>query len=89
MSANIEKTLETLVDKHSMRVVLDTLVAICHGKAEHLLANWRGWGTAQARDWSGFALKLDNVAGYLRPDCNPDGCKVPQPRQEPAREEGR
>lgn len=78
-TTSLEETLERMVDERSMRVVLDTLVEICHGKAEHILANWGR--VAQARDWKNFAFKLDDVSSYLSPNSNPDGCKVPRKPQ--------
>lgn len=51
--------LEAMVDRNSIRDVVNALAEICSAKAEHLRANWQD--TAGARAWERWALALDNV----------------------------
>lgn len=55
--------LEGLVDKHGLSAVIDALIDICHGKAEHLESNWQD--THAAKEWTKAAKKLDRVTVLL------------------------
>lgn len=54
-------TLEQLVDRHGLQHVLDTLGAICEGKAEHLRTNWQA--VSAGDNWTRAARAVELCAG--------------------------
>jgi hypothetical protein len=60
LEREFERELENLVDKTSLKRVLDTLASVCNGKAEHLEANWQD--TYAAKVWARMARKLNGLA---------------------------
>ena len=65
VNAELEYTLEDLLDKHGLRLVLSSLENVCHEKAEHIQTNWQDkllaakWTKAAKR--IGRALNFDMV----------------------------
>ena len=57
---DIEEKLEALVDKSSVNYVLNNLVQICWGKADHLDTNWQDHNAAIR--WKKLAIKLEAFA---------------------------
>lgn len=55
----LEDAVETLIDKHGMSVVLETIEAICHGKAQHLDENWQD--REGSRCWTRMAKAIDKA----------------------------
>lgn len=55
--AELEKTLEKLIDQTSLTDVLHALADICHAKAEHIAANWQDRSLAE--DWQELAAEID------------------------------
>jgi hypothetical protein len=51
------EALEALVDKYDLKNVLNALVEICHGKAEHLAANWQD--PVSAKLWTDAGRRID------------------------------
>ena len=60
---SIADNLEALVDKADLSTVLETLVDICNGKAEHLRTNWQDENEAKA--WDKDAATIDKVLGKI------------------------
>lgn len=58
--------LEQMVDRFSVRQVVDMLSEICAEKAEHIRVNWQDFSLA-AR-WQAKAAKLDRVSNSLKKD---------------------
>jgi hypothetical protein len=52
--------IEQLVDVHTLRVLVDALVDICHAKAEHLQSNWQD--KVAARSWERDAKMLARLS---------------------------
>jgi len=52
--------LERLVDRHGMNNVLDALVQICAGKAEHVAAMWQDG--PRAKQWDRVAGKISGAS---------------------------
>ena len=63
MSVHSVDQLETLIDAHGLRNVLESLAIICYGKAEHLRANWQD--DVAARVWESDARKIDKCAARV------------------------
>lgn len=59
MSKDAKIMLESLVDEDSLSDVLNVLVNICEGKAEHLRSNWQD--EAAAKLWHKDAVIIDNI----------------------------
>lgn len=60
---NLERDLETLVDKHGLKMVVDRLASVCWEKAQHVEENW---GDKQlAKDWRVAASRIDNAGSRL------------------------
>jgi hypothetical protein len=55
--------LENMVDQYGLGNVLEALVTICHGKAEHLRSNWQDPNTA--RVWERAARLIETPAGKV------------------------
>lgn len=53
---NVEDILEAMIDKHSLKEVVDFLVCVCAKKSAHLRENWGD--DIQAGDWSRAAHAL-------------------------------
>jgi hypothetical protein len=60
---DLERSLEELVDKHGLTMVIDVLVNVCDDKAEHLRSNWQDG--AQAKSWDKCAKILDKASASL------------------------
>jgi hypothetical protein len=56
----LEMALEQILDQSRLTDVLNALAAICHGKAEHLRANWQDAGAGRA--WDRAADRLAELA---------------------------
>lgn len=63
MNDELKLAIETLVDKHGLRMVAENLVEVCHDKAEHLRSNWQD--KASAKIWSRVATKLGNTVHWV------------------------
>ena len=66
---DIQDNLETLIDKTSANFVLNCIVQIAHGKADHLRENWQDENTQNpstgenaAKQWEKLASKLETLA---------------------------
>ena len=57
----MHEQLEGMVDAHGLDRVLDALVDLCHGKAEHLEMAWQD--TAMAQRWTRAAGHVDTARG--------------------------
>lgn len=58
----VEDSIEELLDRHDAVIVLDSLIAVCFGKAEHLRSNWQDEGSAKA--WERLGKALDKAHVY-------------------------
>lgn len=58
---NIE--LENMIDKSNLAQVIQDLVDICYGKAEHLRVNWQD--ESAAKGWDKAAAKLESIIAKL------------------------
>ena len=56
----IEEKIEAIIDASSANYVLNCMVQIAWGKAEHLRANWQD--ELAAKEWEKFAGKLETFA---------------------------
>ena len=56
----IEENIEAIIDASSANYVLNCMVQIAGGKADHLRANWQDENAA--REWEKFAGKLETLA---------------------------
>lgn len=56
----IGEKIEAIIDTSSANFVLNSIVQIAWGKAEHLRANWQDESAAQ--EWEKLASKLETVA---------------------------
>ena len=56
----IRDDIETLIDKNSANFVLNCIVQIAHGKADHLRENWQDEDAA--KQWEKLASKLETLA---------------------------
>jgi len=61
--ANLNDTLEALIDRHGLAIVLDTIAGICDDKAEHIRHTWQDANTA--RPWTWAAQRIENVSAFL------------------------
>jgi hypothetical protein len=61
--ATFSEQLETMIDNATLDTVLDTLVDICHGKAEHLESNWQDRNAAKA--WMRAAKRIDSARAAI------------------------
>lgn len=52
----IEDRLESLIDAHGLKHILDSIATVCGGKAEHLESNWQDNIAAKAWDRAGFLI---------------------------------
>ena len=59
----LETTLEGLIDQHTLQAVLEAVEQVCHGKAEHLRANWQD--EASARHWDRAAKEIGRASGNI------------------------
>jgi hypothetical protein len=59
--------LESLIDSKGLGYILNSLVDICNGKADHVLENWQD--KELYRQWSKTANKLDRYRLMLEKDC--------------------
>lgn len=57
----LSDSLESLIDGHTLPVVLETISEICHGKAEHIAANWQD--EPMAMDWTHAGNTVGIAAG--------------------------
>jgi hypothetical protein len=57
------QTLETMIDRHGLPVVLIWLAEICNDKAEHITTNWQD--TTTAKTWERNARVLNTTANSL------------------------
>jgi len=57
------ETLEDMVDSGSIGDVLETLIELCHEKAEHLRSNWGD--DAEAKAWERDGRKIGRLIGKL------------------------
>ena len=55
--------LEAMIDATSVRVVLDAITSICHGKAQHIRDNWQDRATAAP--WNQAGNVVDACASKL------------------------
>lgn len=53
---NDQASLEAMVDRNGLRLVLDLLAEVCHDKAEHIRTNWQDKHTAAA--WTQAAVRV-------------------------------
>ena len=53
-------TLESLVDRNTLSVVLQALANVCDAKADHVEANWQD--KALARNWTRMAKHFDRIS---------------------------
>lgn len=63
LSDDEQDSLESLVDREGLAIVVSALEGICQGKAEHLRSNWQD--DDQAFYWDSAAEKLCDVYNYL------------------------
>ena len=56
----LEETLEAIVDASSANYVLNSIVQIAWGKADHLRTNWQD--ESAAKEWESLANKLETLA---------------------------
>ncbi len=56
----LEETLEAIVDASSANYVLNSIVQIAWGKADHLRTNWQD--ESAAKEWERLASKLETLA---------------------------
>jgi hypothetical protein len=54
MNTILENDLEALIDAHGLYAVTTALANICHGKSEHLAANWQD--APAAKRWTRAAI---------------------------------
>ena len=59
MMAEIQETLETLIDGSSVETVLDQLAETCFLKADHLRTNWQDENMAKA--WEKLARRIGKI----------------------------
>lgn len=57
--AELDNQIESLIDKHGLQMVLDSLATVCGEKAEHLAVTWQD--TASAKAWANAAQQLDEL----------------------------
>ena len=57
---DIQDSIEALIDKNSANFVLNCIVQIAHGKADHLRENWQDENAA--KQWEKLASKLETLA---------------------------
>lgn len=55
------EALETLVDKHTLREVVDALSLVCTLKAEHIEDNWQDIRTASVWERAAKVLRRDSI----------------------------
>ena len=58
--------IEQQIDRTSLTTVLDILVDICHGKAEHLSTNWQDEYAAKLWTYMAGRFEKDAVAARMR-----------------------
>ena len=56
---DLSPKLEAIVDSATLFDVVEVLVGICHGKAEHLRSDWQD--ERSARTWERAAKTLDRI----------------------------
>lgn len=56
--------LEQLVDRYSLAMVVEGLVAICGAKAMHVRSTWQD--EPMAKDWERDARTLDRIVSHIR-----------------------
>ena len=54
-----KRTLEAMIDTHSIGSLIDWLADVCGEKAEHVRSNWQDAALADA--WEGVARELDGL----------------------------
>ena len=59
----LEYELEELLDASNVREILEALVDICHGKADHLRANWQD--DVSAKGWERDARTIDKIISKI------------------------
>jgi len=64
--AALEGAVEGLVDSYGLGAVLQALVSMCHGKADHLRSNWQD--EHGARVWEKAARAIDKATGGVHGD---------------------
>jgi hypothetical protein len=57
---DMQDKIEILIDKTSANFVLNCIVQIAHGKADHLRTNWQDENSA--KQWEKLASKLETLA---------------------------
>lgn len=55
----LDRQAEQLVDRTSINRVLESLMRVCMGKAEHLECNWQD--KAAAKEWERLAQRLEHA----------------------------
>ena len=56
----LENVLETLIDRNTLATVFEAIANVCHGKAEHLKANWQdSWGE---KAWTDLGIKTEKLS---------------------------
>tara|TARA_R110000824_G_scaffold90304_1_gene220683 strand:+ start:358 stop:576 length:219 start_codon:yes stop_codon:yes gene_type:complete len=56
----IGEKIEAIIDASSANYVLNSIVQIAWGKADHLRTNWQD--KSAAKEWENLALKLETLA---------------------------
>lgn len=59
-NTKVEDAVEALIDKASLRQVLDSIAYVCWEKAEHIRSNWQD--EPLARDWDAAGKVVDTTA---------------------------
>lgn len=60
LTSDEEYDLEELIDKHSLKAVLDTLADISYEKADHIRTDWQD--EVAAKSWEKDAKKIEHIA---------------------------
>ena len=56
---NLDATIEALIDKHTLYMVLDSLSRVAWEKGQHLRENWQD--TVSAKRWEKAGVELMNL----------------------------
>lgn len=63
MERDLQQTLETLVDEHGVRAVLEALAQVCFDKSEHVQVQWQDGKLAAL--WSDAGIAVERGAARV------------------------
>jgi hypothetical protein len=58
---------ESLIDQHGLRAIVELLAELCSTKADHIATNWQDYALEAA--WNLEAARLINAAARVQIDC--------------------